>query len=104
MTSTPFSRAEQRVNRAVQSRLSNAMCSVDGGLPFPVLFDREAKDALGLIAGNAPSVSFALESAPAVSQRSRIEVQGVALFEVVEPVEPDASDWVTLQLREVSDD
>lgn len=102
MCTAPFSRSEQRVNRAVQARLSNAMCCVDGGLPFPVLFEREPKGALGVFAGYAPSVSFALHSAPAVSQRSQIEVQGVAVYEVTESVEPDASGWVTLQLREVS--
>lgn len=102
MSIAPFSRSEQRVNRAVQARLSNAMCCVDGGMPFPVLFEREPKDVLGVFAGHAPSISFALQSAPAVSQRSQIEIQGAAMYEVTEPVEPDASGWVTLQLREVS--
>lgn len=95
-----FARLQQRVNRAVQTRLSDAMCSVDGGPAFAALFDRQPKDALDIYGGYAPTLSFALANAPAVGQGSAVVVEGVGSFEVVQPVEPDATGWVTLQLRE----
>ncbi|MNT79665.1 hypothetical protein D3C72_2190230 [compost metagenome] len=68
-----------------------------------MIFERAPRDALGIVSGYAPTCSFCVVNAPGLEQGGRLHIDGVA-YEVVEPIEPDASGWVTLQLREVSHD
>lgn len=96
----PGAERAARVRSAGVRHLANASCVFDAGLPFGVIFSRKPKDALGIVGGYAPACSFSLSNAPGLAQGGQLQIDGVA-YEVVEPVEPDASGWVTLQLREV---
>lgn len=96
----PFAAVNALINQGVSTHLADAVCVIDGGQPFGVIFNRQPKDALDIYGGYAPTLSFALANAPAVGQGSAVVVEGVGSFEVVQPVEPDATGWVTLQLRE----
>ena len=78
--------------------LSNALASVDGGEPFPVLFEREgvqpfgeAVDALGFTA------SFERRHALGIARGSVMLIDGVS-YTVDGPVAADASGWVTVTL------
>jgi hypothetical protein len=96
----PFAAVGALINQGVSRHLANALCVFNSGEPFGVIFDRAPKDALGIVGGYAPTCSFSLSNAPGLEQGGQLQIDGVA-YEVVEPVEPDASGWVTLQLREV---
>lgn len=94
----PFAALERRVNAAVERCLANAEATLNGGEPFPVLFDRAGVEELGM-ASYAPRVSFDLSRAPGVVQTSVLLIDGTA-YTVVSDVQPDSSGWVTLELRE----
>lgn len=91
---------QQRVRASMQARHANVLCAVDGGSAFAAIFRRKPKESLDIYSGNAPALSFALDCAPSVGQGSVVVVQSVGRFEVTQPVEPDATGWVTLELRE----
>ncbi|MEG2468990.1 MAG: hypothetical protein RSB86_16570 [Comamonas sp.] len=96
----PFAAVGALINQGVSQHLANALCTFNSSQPFGVIFDRVPRDALGIVSGYAPSCSFCVVNAPGLGQGGCLQIDGVA-YEVVEPVEPDASGWVTLQLREV---
>lgn len=98
--STPFARIEARVNEAVSRRLSNAIARFDGGEPFQVILDHEFHQSLDSIGGYVTTCSLYLACAPGLEQGSELHIDDVA-YTVVDPVEPDSSGWVTLQLRTV---
>ncbi|MDM0011984.1 hypothetical protein QTH87_05965 [Variovorax sp. J22P168] len=94
-----FASIEQRINRAVGGRLCNASARVGDGEPFGVIFERERADPLGLVEAAVPTISFARHLAPGLGLQSSIAVDGRPYL-VVGGLEPDASGWLTLQLRE----
>lgn len=96
----PFAAVNALINQGVQQSLADAICSVDGGRPFAALYHCKPTQALDIYSGNAPTLSFALDCAPSVGQGSVVVVQSVGRFEVTQPVEHDATGWVTLELRE----
>lgn len=87
---------------SAQARHANVLCSVDGGQAFAAIYRHKPKDALDIYGGYAPTLGFALACAPAVGQGSMVHVQGQGHFEVAQPIEPDATGWVLLQLREAT--
>lgn len=93
---------QQRVRASAQARHANVLCSVDGGTQFAAIFRRKPKESLDIYSGNAPTLSFAMECAPAVGLGCVVVIEQVGRFEVAQPVEPDASGWVSLELREAS--
>lgn len=97
----PFAAVNALINQGVSQHLANATCVFKGGQSFGVIFERAPKDALGIVGGYAPSCSFCMANAPGVEQGAQLVIDGQP-FEVVCPVEPDASGWATLQLREVA--
>lgn len=97
---TPGAERAARVRSAGERHHANAVCVFEGSDPFGVIFDRTPKDSLGFVGGRALACSFSISKAPGLIQGGKLVIDGVA-FEVVEPVEPDASGWVKLQLREL---
>jgi hypothetical protein len=95
----PFAEIESLVNRGVESTLSNAVAVFDGGEPFGVVFDRKAVDALDLVEAAGPRASFDLRHAPGLRYDSLLLIDG-AVWSVTGGLEPDASGWVTVSLRE----
>lgn len=91
---------QHRVRTSAQASHANVLCSVDGAPQFAAIFRSKPKEALDIYSGSAPTLSFALVCAPAVGQGSVVVVEGVGRFEVAHPVEPDATGWLTLQLRD----
>lgn len=96
---TPFASLERRVNSAVARRLANAMATIGAGEPFGVVFERQAVDILGVVGGASPSAGFELLHAPDIAFESAMAIDGKP-YVVVGGLEPDASGWVTVQLRE----
>ncbi len=92
-----FDRLEQRVNRAVVSRLSNAMAVIDAAM-VPVVFDRLYLEALdGDAAGYAPVVLGKDADLVGVAYGTGLTVRGEAY--TVTSVEPDGTGLTRLQLR-----
>lgn len=63
-----FADLEQRVTTTVLARLSNAVCSIDGGMPVPVIFeDAYAQANVGAygMAASAPQITLATANVPA---------------------------------------
>lgn len=95
MTLAPFAALESRVNRAVQSRLANAVATYQGGEPFGVLFDRASADPMGggEFAAASHSCSFCIANAPGLCEGSELVIDGLA-YQVAADVQPDAGGWV----------
>lgn len=92
-----FDALEQRVNRAVVNRLSNAMATI-GAASVPVVFDRLYLDALdGEVAGYAPVVTAKDADLMGVVYGTAITVRGDAY--TVTAIEPDGTGLTRLQLR-----
>jgi len=97
MALNPFAAHEARVNRAVQSRLTNTIATYQGGEPFGVIFDREEAGVLG---GNTVDMAsltagFCIANTPGLVAGSELVIDGVA-HEVSGPVQPDAGGWVNV--------
>jgi len=99
MSANPFVTLEARVNSAVLRRLANAEATYQGGQPFGVIFNREPVDQLGIVESYQPTCGLMLSLVPGIAQGSAITVAGRS-WTVVGGLEPDASGWATLHLRE----
>lgn len=97
---SPFADRAARVRGAQIRHCANAVASYAGGDPFGVILRRAPHDSLGVIGGSSPACSLELASAPNLEQGSVLHIDGVA-YAVADPIEPDSSGWVTLQLRTV---
>ena len=99
MTLAPFAALESRVNRAVQSRLANAVAVYQGGEPFGVLFGRAGADPMGGGEFDAAShtCSFCIANAPGLCEGSELVIDGLA-YQVGGSVQPDAGGWVNLAI------
>lgn len=92
-----FATIEERVNRAVVDRLSNAMAII-GPATVPVVFDRLYLESLdGEVAGYAPVVTGKDQDLVDVAYGSALTLRGVAY--TVTSVEPDGTGLTRLQLR-----
>lgn len=96
----PFADRAARVRGAQIRHCANAVASYAGGDSFGVIFRRTPHDSLNVIGGSASTCSLELASAPGLDQDSVLHIDGVA-YAVANPIEPDSSGWVTLQLRAV---
>ncbi|WP_027730880.1 hypothetical protein ABL850_14765 [Variovorax paradoxus] len=95
----PFAALEDRVNAAVEARLSNALASFNGGEAFGVVFDRLPVQLIDGYAESAgPEASFDIARAPGLAHGSVLVIDGVG-YSVTGGLEPDRSGWVTVQLR-----
>ncbi len=98
MTLAPFAALEARVNRAVQSRLANAVAVYQGGEPFGVLFERTAADPFSGAVDTADlSVAYCVANTPGIQEGSELVINGVA-HTVTGQVQPDAGGWVVLSV------
>lgn len=95
----PFAEIESLVNRGIESTLSNAVATFGVGLQFGVVFDRQAVDPLDLVEAAGPRAGFDLRHAPGLKHGSVLTIDGVA-WTVTGGLEPDASGWVVVSLRE----
>ncbi len=92
-----FDLLEQRVNRAVVNRLSNAMVTI-GVASVPVVFDRLYVDALdGDVAGYLPVITGNDADLAGVVYGTSITVRGDAY--TVTALEPDGTGMTRLRLR-----
>lgn len=98
MTLAPFAALESRVNRAVQSRLANAVAVYQGGEPFGVLFDRAASDPFGgAVDAAALTVAYCVANTPGIQEGRELLIDGAA-HTVTGQVQPDAGGWVVLSV------
>jgi len=96
----PFADRAARVRGAQIRHCANAVASHAGGEPFGVIFRRAPHDSLDVIGGSMSTCSLELASVPDLEQDGVLHINGVA-YTVANPIEPDSSGWVTLQLRTV---
>lgn len=98
MTLAPFAALESRVNRAVQSRLANAVAVYQGGEPFGVLFSRAASDPFGgAVDAAGLTVAYCVANTPGIQEGSELLIDGAA-HTVTGQVQPDAGGWVVLSV------
>jgi hypothetical protein len=97
MPTNPFAALEARVNSAVESHLSNATATYQGGVPFGVVLDQGQTDAFdggsSVLDASDVVVSFNLSHAPGLAERSQLTING-AVYTVLGGVQPDSSGWV----------
>jgi hypothetical protein len=99
MPLNPFAALEARVNRAVESHLSNAIATYHGGEHFGVIFERGQTELFGGAGGivDAPecAVSFNVTvHAPGLAEGGLLVIDGVD-YTVGAGVQPDASGWIS---------
>lgn len=98
MSLAPFAAIEQRVNRVVFERLSNAVAQTDAGTPFGVMFERPYADPFG------PGVVDAEQSqcvAPMAAVQDLHQGQALSVAGVryrIERIEPDGTGAATIIL------
>lgn len=102
MQLNPFAASLQRLNAAAQRRLANAVAVWRGGEPFGVMLDQGEGEAFGDVAVGSIVCNLPLVSAPGIAQGDELVIDG-ARYEVAEPVQPDVSGWVALQLRKLEE-
>lgn len=95
----PFAEIEALVNAGIETTLANAVATCNGAPAFGVLFDRIASEPLGLVESAGPRASFDLRHAPGLAYDSLLVIGGKD-WRVTGGLEPDASGWVTVSLRE----
>ena len=89
----------QQVNDATERALANTTATFGGGESFPVVFDRALANPLGLVEAASLHAAFHLRHAPGLQQGGVLVIDGTS-YSVVGDLEPDASGWVEVRLRE----
>lgn len=98
----PFADIQARINAGALQRLANATATWNGGAAFGVIFERQQVVGMGgETAGYATTVTLDLANTPGIKQNDTALVINGAAYKVVSDVEPDESNWATLQLRKV---
>lgn len=95
---TPGGERAARVRDAQLRAHANALATWRGGEPFGVIFVLGSRGAFGEVATGSIACSLSLAFTPGLDQGDELVIDG-ARYEVAEPVQPDASGWVALQLR-----
>lgn len=97
MALNPFAAHEARVNRAVESRLANAVATYQGGQEFGVVFGRDRSGVFdgGTVDMASLTAGFSIANTPGLVAGSELVIDGVA-HKVSGQVQPDSSGWVNV--------
>lgn len=89
MSLARFAAIEQRVNRVVFGRLSNAIAAADGGQPFGVMFERPYADPFGpgVVDAEQAQCIAPMASVQALHHGCALTVDGARYR--IERIEPD---------------
>lgn len=96
MAST-FATLEDRLQQAVFARLANAEASLDGGEPFPVIFDSPYVEGFGGMATRKPQALAPSASVEAITSSSLLVIKGIT-YRVTSP-QPDGLGFTNLMLQ-----
>lgn len=97
-TLAPFAAVEALINQGIARTLANATATFGAGEPFGVIFDAQPASFDGLVEATGPQAAFDLARAPGLALDSVLTIDGLAYI-VTGGLTPDASGWVTVQLR-----
>lgn len=99
MVLNPFAAHEARVNRAVESRLANAVATYQGGQAFGIVFDRDRSGVFDANTVDMASLTagFYLANTPGLAAGSELVIDGV-VHKVSGQVQPDAGGWVNVSV------